>query len=73
MVKFINIKKIKITLVFRHYWEKKNRWTNNNEFEKKVFGIFYRKDNSQHKLLVSYTFGVQLGWVKFWISVGRKK
>jgi len=52
MVKFINTKKIKITLVLRHYWEKKGRWTN---------------------ILVSYTFGIQLGWVKFWVSVGRKK
>lgn len=68
MVKFINTKKVKVTLVFRHYWEKKGRWVKNDEFKKKDFGLFYRKDVSS-----SYTFGIQLGWVKFWVGLTWKK
>lgn len=73
MVKFINTKKIKITLVLRHYWEKKGRWVKNDEFKEKDFGIFYRKEKSSLKFLSSYVFGIQLGWVKFWIGITWKK
>lgn len=73
MVKFINTKKVKVTLVFRHYWEKKGRWVKNDEFKKKDFGLFYRKDVSSLKFLSTYTFGIQLGWIKLWLSVTWKK
>ena len=84
MVKNFNIKKLNIKFVFRHYWEERGEsaYLSRYPFKTKEFGIFFRKDLcvgyaksgatdifSEKNHRPSYMFGIQLGWIKAWMTI----
>ena len=76
MVKSIDIKRLHIKFVFRHYWEKgdKSLFYRRMDFNTKNFGIFFRRDMcvGVGKTRPSYMLGIQLGWIKTWMTVDYK-
>ena len=75
MVKSFSIKKLHIKFVFRHYWEKGDDWGSKRmHFNTKEFGIFFRRDMcvGYGKTRPSYMFGIQLGWIKAWMTIDYK-
>jgi len=75
MVKNINIKGLHIKFAFRHYWEKdKGLLERRANFNTKQFGIFFRRDMcvGYGGTRPSYMFGIQLGWIKAWMTIDYK-
>jgi hypothetical protein len=75
MVKSINIKKLHIKFVLRHHWERgEDLWRSKMEFKKKELGLFYRRSMcvGYEKHRPSYMFGINLIWVKMWMTVDYK-
>jgi hypothetical protein len=76
-----------IKFVLRHYWEKpdpNNIWTRKYNFKRKELGFWYDKNMAvgttkkgieafkESNLYPSYMLGVNLLYIKFWITVDRK-
>ena len=86
-IKRLKIGEINVKFVLRHYWENpdpENIWLRKFDFRRKEFGFWYDKNMcvgttkkgkelfSDSNLYPSYMFGVNLIYVKFWITVDRK-
>jgi hypothetical protein len=79
MIKNFNIGKLNLTFVFRHRWEKEQRFLS-TMFNTKELGLFWRKDMSvgrrkkgkamfdSDNLVPSYMIGVNLIVCKFWFT-----
>ena len=78
---------LNISFVLRHYWENpdpNNIWIRKYDFRRKELGFWYDKNMcvgttkkgreafSESNLYPSYMFGVNLLYIKFWITVDRK-
>lgn len=78
---------LNISFVLRHYWENPdpdNIWIRKYDFRRKELGFWYDKNMcvgttkkgreafSESNLYPSYMFGVNLLYLKFWITVDRK-
>ena len=75
MAKSFKIKNLHIRFVLRHHWEKgDNLWRSKMEFKTKEFGVFYRRNMcvGYGKHRPSYMFGIQLGWIKAWMTIDYK-
>ena len=86
-IKRLKIGEINVKFVLRHYWETpdpENIWIRKFDFRRKEFGFWYDKNMcvgttkkgkemfSDSNLYPSYMFGVNLIYIKFWITVDRK-
>lgn len=86
-IKRLKIGEINVKFVLRHYWENpdpENIWIRKFDFRRKEFGFWYDKNMcvgttkkgkemfSDSNLYPSYMFGVNLIYIKFWITVDRK-
>jgi hypothetical protein len=86
-IKRLKIGELNVKFVLRHYWENpdpENIWLRKFDFRRKEFGFWYDKNMcvgttkkgkemfSDSNLYPSYMFGVNLIYVKFWITVDRK-
>lgn len=81
MIKDLNIGKLNLTFVFRHRWEKDQRFLS-NQFRTNELGLFWRKDMvvgrrkkgkamfDSDNMVPSYMFGVNLIICKFWFNIG---
>jgi len=78
MIKKFSIGKLNLTFVFRHRWEKEQRFRSFNTNE---LGLFWRKDMvvgrrkkgkamfDSDNLVPSYLFGINLIVCKFWLNL----
>ena len=86
-IKRFKIGEINVKFVLRHYWENpdpENIWIRKFDFRRKEFGFWYDKNMcvgttkkgkemfSDSNLYPSYMFGVNLLYIKFWITIDRK-
>jgi hypothetical protein len=86
-IKRLTLDDLTIKFVLRHYWENpdsNNIWTTKYDFRRKELGLWYDKRMavgttkkgkeafSESNLYPSYMFGVNLLYIKFWITVDRK-
>ena len=78
---------LNISFVLRHYWEKsdpENLWIRKYDFRRKELGFWFDKNMavgitkkgkeafSDSNLYPSFMFGVNLIFIKFWITIDRK-
>lgn len=86
-IKRFRLGDLNIKFVLRHYWENldpENIWSRKFDFRRKEIGFWYDKNMcvgttkkgkemfSESNLYPSYMFGVNLIYVKFWITIDRK-
>lgn len=86
-IKRLKIGDLTVKFVLRHYWENPDPdhiWIRKYDFRRKELGFWYDKNLavgttkkgkeafSGSNLYPSYMFGVNLIYVKFWITVDRK-
>lgn len=86
-IKRFRLGEINVKFVLRHYWENpdpENIWIRKFDFRRKEIGFWYDKNMcvgttkkgkemfSDSNLYPSYMFGVNLIYVKFWITIDRK-
>lgn len=86
-IKRLNIGDLHVKFVLRHYWENpdtNNIWSRKYDFRRKELGFWFDKNMavgttkkgkeafSESNLFPSYMFGVNLLYIKFWITVDRK-
>lgn len=86
-IKRLSIGDLHVKFVLRHYWENpdpNNLWIRRYDFRRKELGFWYDKNMavgttkkgkeafSDSNLYPSYMFGVNLIYVKFWITIDRK-
>lgn len=79
----IKIGKIRITFVFRHKWDAKNKIRHSSEFNYYRIGLWYKKSkivgnidfnrpkNWGNKLVNDYMIGIDLIICKMWVSFSR--
>lgn len=86
-IKRLKIGDLTVKFVLRHYWENTdpdNIWIRRYDFRRKELGFWYDKNMAvgtskkgkeafhSSNLVPSYMFGVNLLYVKFWITIDRK-
>ena len=86
-IKRFTLGDLHVKFVLRHYWENpdpNNIWIRRYDFRRKELGFWYDKNMavgttkkgkeafSESNLFPSYMFGVNLLYIKFWITVDRK-
>lgn len=86
-IKRLTLGDLHVKFVLRHYWENpdpNNIWIRRYDFRRKELGFWYDKNMavgttkkgkeafSESNLFPSYMFGVNLLYIKFWITVDRK-
>lgn len=81
MIAKTQLGKLGLSIVLRHYWDKKSRLMWRHDWNQKKLGIFWSKSlavGSKTKgkdafltknLIPCYLFGLNLIWVKIWIEV----
>jgi len=87
LIKRLKIGDLTIKFVLRHYWENidpENFLIRRFDFRRKELGFWFQKNMavgttkkgkeafSESNLFPSYMFGVNLVYIKFWITVDRK-
>jgi len=87
LIKRLTLGDLNISFVFRHYWEKsdpENLWLRRYDFRRKELGFWFDKNMcvgitkkgkeafSDSNLYPSFMFGVNLVFIKFWITIDRK-